>query len=554
MSTTFSRFVSFLLVLAFVVPAFPAQASTKHDDGTFKETVDDGALLEAYREAVAGGDRVRILIMPGHEPGYGGAEFLGYYERELVVDIAERLATELRTDPALEVLVARGNEDWNDDFEDYFDDEWDEIEDFVDDHKDAMEDVLDDRDEDEDDNEDQAAHNKAPEDVALRLYGVNKWGNERGVDLALHLHLNDEAGRPAGQRGAHSGAAIYVPDDIYGNAEASRAIAEPIFDRITAFTATSTFGLEQKGIVEDRDLIAIGSNNTSEVPSILIEYGYLYEPRITGPGARSEVLADFAYATALGVRDYLGTPVRPRFGTKVFPYQFATDLLASSSAPNAAIAASTTLAMPAPDPAYARGIYALQAALRTLGFFPGTEASLAVCPVSGIPGPCITDAVKAFQRSKGLEETGTIGPRTRALLNAAVGAGAPASTPAPVSTPLPLPSVPSVPVATSTAVTTPVSTGTTTPASAAACPSFPATLVEGADDAATGGNVTRLQTVLAKDRTVYPEGLVTGYFGSATQAAIGRFQAKAGIAQEGDDGYGTLGPRTQAALLAACKA
>src|SRR3990167_4279780 len=49
------------------------------------------------------------------------------------------------------------------------------------------------------------------------------------------------------------------------------------------------------------------------------------------------------------------------------------------------------------------------------------------------------------------------------------------------------------------------------------------------DFGATGGNVTSLQQFLAADASIYPEGLVTGYFGSLTRAAVQRYQCKQGI-------------------------
>ena len=63
-----------------------------------------------------------------------------------------------------------------------------------------------------------------------------------------------------------------------------------------------------------------------------------------------------------------------------------------------------------------------------------------------------------------------------------------------------------------------------------------------------GEDVTALQTYLVQDPAVYPEGLITGYFGPATRRAIGRFQEKYGIAKAGDPGYGTVGPKTRAKL------
>lgn len=63
-----------------------------------------------------------------------------------------------------------------------------------------------------------------------------------------------------------------------------------------------------------------------------------------------------------------------------------------------------------------------------------------------------------------------------------------------------------------------------------------------------GSSVTKLQEILKTDPSIYPEGLVTGYFGLATEKAVGRFQEKYGIAKAGEVGYGTLGPKTRAKL------
>lgn len=63
-----------------------------------------------------------------------------------------------------------------------------------------------------------------------------------------------------------------------------------------------------------------------------------------------------------------------------------------------------------------------------------------------------------------------------------------------------------------------------------------------------GAQVTALQQLLAQDPTLYPAGLVTGYFGAGTEAAVGAFQVRYGISQKGGAGYGTLGPKTRAKL------
>lgn len=63
------------------------------------------------------------------------------------------------------------------------------------------------------------------------------------------------------------------------------------------------------------------------------------------------------------------------------------------------------------------------------------------------------------------------------------------------------------------------------------------------DIGAKGDDVSQLQAYLAKDKSIYPEGKVTGYFGSLTRAAVRRFQAKHGISQ-----VGRVGPLTRQKL------
>lgn len=56
-----------------------------------------------------------------------------------------------------------------------------------------------------------------------------------------------------------------------------------------------------------------------------------------------------------------------------------------------------------------------------------------------------------------------------------------------------------------------------------------------------GSEVRALQKFLSKDKTVYPEGKVTGYYGKLTQAAVQKFQEKYGIAETS----GTAGQKTR---------
>ena len=59
----------------------------------------------------------------------------------------------------------------------------------------------------------------------------------------------------------------------------------------------------------------------------------------------------------------------------------------------------------------------------------------------------------------------------------------------------------------------------------------------------SGLNVTNLQVFLAANPSIYPEGIVTGYYGLLTKTAIIRFQAQYGLEQ-----VGRVGPMTLAKI------
>ena len=126
--------------------------------------------------------------------------------------------------------------------------------------------------------------------------------------------------------------------------------------------------------------------------------------------------------------------------------------------------------------------------------------------VTGYFGPATQRAVRKFQAKHGLPQVGRVGPATRAKLNETSG-------------------VPTV--------TQP------SPVAQVVSPVFNSDLSLGSK----GDDVTKLQELMAKDSEIYPEGLVTGYFGPATQRAVRKFQAKHGLPQ-----VGRVGPATRAKL------
>lgn len=74
-----------------------------------------------------------------------------------------------------------------------------------------------------------------------------------------------------------------------------------------------------------------------------------------------------------------------------------------------------------------------------------------------------------------------------------------------------------------------------------------------ADLGSRGAHVTAIQTFLAGNAQFYPEGLITGYYGPLTAAAVRRFQVFYGIVSSGTPGttgFGRVGPVTLARMNA----
>ena len=64
-------------------------------------------------------------------------------------------------------------------------------------------------------------------------------------------------------------------------------------------------------------------------------------------------------------------------------------------------------------------------------------------------------------------------------------------------------------------------------------------LIRNLREGMSGDDVKALQAVLSQDMSVYPEGLITGYFGKATARAVKKYQEKNGL-----PGVGNVGPLT----------
>ncbi len=363
----------------------------------FIESKSIAELQTTYAAVPDTGRRVRILIVPGHEPSFGGTQHQGLLERDIVVDMAEELQRLLQGDPRYSVMVARSREAWHPSLERYFAVHKDDILDFREGHKQQMGRLL-----------KQGllsqvtgvSHNSAPRDVALRLYGINAWANEQEVDLVLHVHINDHERRSTRTQGVYSGFSIYVPERQYSNSTSSRAVADSLYRRLSHSMPVSDMPLEQSGVVEDQELVAIGRYNTVDAPSMLIEYGYIYEGHFHDQTMRELLTDEYAYLTFRGVQDFFSATIATStsFETTLLPHTWSVDV-ESGMAP-------------------LQDVLALQAALRSEGLYPPPGRTLHQCPLAGVFRKCTQTALAAFQEKYGVHgEVNQVGPQTRAVLN-----------------------------------------------------------------------------------------------------------------------------------------
>ncbi len=346
-----------------------------------------------------GPEKIRVLVVPGHDAEFSGTVFGGLKEVELNLELGEKLYSLLKTEPAFEVFLTQTWVGYTPYFKKYFEENRSQILQFIETHKVAMQNFV---------NAGQVErvvhveHNFAPSEVAIRLFGINKWANENGIDIVVHVHFNDYPGRKRGREGQYSGFSIYVPESQYSNAKGSKSVADSIYERLAKFYPQSNLPMEDRGIVEDQELIALGSNNTLDGAGVLIEYGYIYESAFSEPTLRNTAMSDLALQTFLGVMDFFGeTPAENLTSvheTEYLPHQWNDNLKRGLEA----------------DPDVLR----LQAALAVEGVYPPPGENKNSCSLTGNFGPCTERSVKAFQQKSSIAPAeGFVGEKTRAKLN-----------------------------------------------------------------------------------------------------------------------------------------
>lgn len=366
----------------------------------FATTISVPELQTKYNSAdsrVSSG-KIRVLVMPGHEPGYGGAEHGGLKEREMTVELAKNLQELLERNGRYEVIIPRDNDIWNPIFANYFASNEKEIDAFIAEQKGQMISLIGNG---QIKKTSGVSHAKAPLPVAHRLFGINKWVNENNVDIAIHIHFNDYPRKNTKTPGEYSGFSIYVPERQYSNSTTTHVIADSIYKRLSSYFPVSNYPLESSGVVEEQDLIAIGSANSVAAPSMLIEYGYIYEPGLLKKEARSALIKEMAFQTYLGLQDFFGSgnDVTLTYNNLVLPHRWTSNMT--------------------PENADALDVIALQTALTYEGHYPGVGKTKNDCPISGTFGPCTKQAIDMYQQKNGIKgEKGFVGTKTREALNA----------------------------------------------------------------------------------------------------------------------------------------
>lgn len=345
------------------------------------------------------GETIKILIIPGHDNKYSGAYFNGVSEQAINLQLANKIKEELTKDPQLSVTVTRNENGYIPEIQEYFDEEEKEINRFIKNHKESTKKAIS---ENEIDPGQQVPHADALPTVAYQLYGVNKWADEEDYDIIINIHFNDDTGHKPGVQGDYYGFTVYVPDENLPNHDDAVIIGEAIGARMKQTFPTSTMPLEatkddENGVIPDFNLIALGSNRTLEIPSVLVEYSYIYEPQIRPEVFDLSTLV-MARATTRGIYDYLNG----KQDLKNLIYTWGKDPILMGAK-------------------LSYDVMALQYGLREIGFYP--PKLMADCPFTGNFGPCTLQAVKDFQKAHNLKPDGVVGAKTKEILNSIFSSG-----------------------------------------------------------------------------------------------------------------------------------
>lgn len=347
----------------------------------FPEKITPENLMAKYKS----GEKIRVLVVPGHDDESWGADFNKIKEADLNLETGQELFSYFKNDPHFETFISRDENGYTEDFKQYFQEQSSEISKF----KNYLQNLF------------RTAiwtglvrpketnnHNAVTEETSLKLYGLNKWANEHNIDIVIHLHFNDYAERK-GKTGVYSGFSIYIPEKQLQNHRVSLAIAKSVFNQLKKYLQISNLPQEKNGIVEDQELIATGSNASLNSASLLIEYGYIYQKEFIDSSLRPVMMKELAFQTYSGIKKYFEPKIEiAKFKSSFLPHFWQTNL--SWGERNIDVAA-------------------LQAALINENVYD--------CQLSGYFGECTKNGVLKFQKRYGLNQNGIVDKMTIDKLN-----------------------------------------------------------------------------------------------------------------------------------------
>lgn len=346
----------------------------------FPERISPEELSAKYKR----NEKIKILIVPGHDNESWGTDFNGIKEADFNLAVGERLLDYFRADANFEVFITRDQNGYTRDFQGYFQEQSSLISEFRQYWQTVFKTAV---------RQGQVTskildyHGTASGEDSLKLYGINKWANDNRIDIVLHLHFNDYPTRPAGQAGIYFGFSMYVPEEQLPNSRASVKIAQSVFHQLDKYFDQSDLPIEKKGIIEDQELIAIGSNASLNAASVLIEYGYIYEPPFLHPAIRDPLFRELAFQTYLSIKKFFEAASMTGIETTLLPYRWRGTFGQGERGEN---------------------VLALQALLAREGLYG--------CPLTGYFGPCTRQAVLDFQEKYGLVKNGFVDVPTLAKL------------------------------------------------------------------------------------------------------------------------------------------
>ena len=358
----------------------------------FVDSITEEEIKESFSEAQESADtKVRILIAAGHDETSPGTRYRNLKEVDLTALVAEQLYDLLSNRSEFETFLLRDSNGYTTEFKKHFEENKDKTLEYREAQKKIMDELIKNG---QIIREQPYTRNSARSDVATRLYGVNTWANENDIDIVIHIHFNHYRDTKLNQRGEYSGLSIYVPESQYSNAKTSLSVTRSVYDQLTVFFAPSDLPLESSGIIEDQDLISIGSFNTLDSVSMLIEYGYIYEGQFTEPEVRDVAMRELAQQTYNGIMNYFNNKETSKDIIASLPFQWNRDLYVGTK--------------------YSADTYALQLFLTSQGLYPPKDKTKNDCPISGYFGNCTQASVKQFQKDNNIEPaSGRFGILTR---------------------------------------------------------------------------------------------------------------------------------------------